>query len=160
MTVDNNLSGIEERRHMLGGATTNKENVKKERALLLLRVARLLQGSQFDQERDELLTWSLELLAEEGVSSDEMLQPVDKSEPVKKISLMPLPIFAKYKHRTYRAELLDDWKVRMNGQTYTSPSNAANAITRNQVNGWRNFWRYTNPDTGEEERIDNLRTEY
>jgi hypothetical protein len=45
----------------------------------------------------------------------------------------------------------------MNGQTYTSPSAAAIAVTGYSVNGWR-FWRYRDPGSGREVPIDRLRS--
>jgi len=49
-----------------------------------------------------------------------------------------------YKGRTYRAEIKDGQWVGEDGIVRKSPSDAASAITKNNVNGWR-FWDFQRP---------------
>ena len=49
-----------------------------------------------------------------------------------------------YKGRLYRADIKNGAWTDENGRTFSTPSAAAVAITRNNVNGWR-FWEYKRP---------------
>jgi hypothetical protein len=50
-----------------------------------------------------------------------------------------------YKGRTYTAQVKNGRWVDEQGHVRKSPSDAASAITRNNVNGWR-FWWFKRPD--------------
>ncbi len=51
---------------------------------------------------------------------------------------------ATYKGKTYLAEIKGGAWVDHEGSSHTSPSEAAHAITRTSVNGWR-FWKFKRP---------------
>jgi len=53
----------------------------------------------------------------------------------------------KYKGRTYTARIRGGRWVDEEGHVRTSPSDAATAITHNNVNGWR-FWSFKRPGDG------------
>lgn len=54
---------------------------------------------------------------------------------------------ARHKHITYFGKV-EDGALVVNGQSYSSPSAAAVAITNTAVNGWR-FWECKFPDDSE-----------
>lgn len=63
---------------------------------------------------------------------------------------------ATYKGKTYKAWIhLSQW-VDESGQVRTSPSDAASAITRTNVNGWR-FWFVRRPQDEDWQRLDGLK---
>jgi hypothetical protein len=52
------------------------------------------------------------------------------------------PIYATYKGRDYKANVLKSGKIKLNGKIYLSPSGAAKSIIdKGAVNGW-SFWKY------------------
>ena len=72
-----------------------------------------------------------------------------------------LPIFARYRGKRYEAEL-DVFRIEggrghcvfRDGKWQTA-SGSVGTITNTSVNGWRNFWKFTN--NGKEASIENLR---
>lgn len=64
---------------------------------------------------------------------------------------------ATYKGRTYRAQIRNSQWIDELGQMRTSPSDAANAITSNNVNGWR-FWFVRRPFDEDWVRMDSLKS--
>ncbi|MCW2338912.1 putative CopG family antitoxin [Sphingobium sp. B2D3A] len=60
---------------------------------------------------------------------------------------------ADYKGRTYFAEIQNGQWLDSNGIVRTSPSDAAGAITGNNVNGWR-FWHAKGPADANWRRLD------
>jgi hypothetical protein len=61
-----------------------------------------------------------------------------------------------YKGRTYHAHIRDDSWIGEDGVRRNSPSDAACAITKGNVNGWR-FWRVRRPGDGEFRVLEDLR---
>ncbi len=67
------------------------------------------------------------------------------------------PIYANYKGKDYKANVLTSGRIKFNGRLYASPSGAGKAIiTKGVVNGW-NFWKYKDK-SGELRKIADLRT--
>jgi hypothetical protein len=70
-----------------------------------------------------------------------------------------LKIFNTYKDNRFEAEVRPNEKIEFNGQIYDSPSAAAVAAIRSTgsqrltEDGWK-WWRFTDPETGEEKLID------
>lgn len=62
---------------------------------------------------------------------------------------------ARYKHRQYLAGITDDTWIDERGKSHTSPSAAATAITKTNVNGLR-FWEAKRPGDGAWRRLDLL----
>jgi len=63
---------------------------------------------------------------------------------------------ATYKGRTYRAQIAKSQWIDEFGILRTSPSDAASAISRTNVNGWR-FWFVRRPFDDDWQRMDALR---
>lgn len=63
---------------------------------------------------------------------------------------------ATYKGQTYHATVKGSKWVGLDGAVRSSPSDAANAITGTNVNGWR-FWYAQRPDDSEWKRLDKLK---
>jgi hypothetical protein len=63
---------------------------------------------------------------------------------------------ATYKGRTYTAEIADGVWVDSDGNTRSSPSEAAGAITKTQVNGWT-FWEVRRPSDGRWRKLNAIR---
>lgn len=67
-----------------------------------------------------------------------------------------------YKGKKFIAEVIEDQKIRFNGEIYNSVSRAAVAAIRSTgskrttEDGWR-WWTYTDPESGEQKSIDTLR---
>jgi hypothetical protein len=68
---------------------------------------------------------------------------VDQNDlPLKGLLRHYQPIYAKYKGRQYKANVLKSGKIKLNGKIYLSPSGLAKSIIdRGAVNGW-NMWKY------------------
>ena len=64
---------------------------------------------------------------------------------------------ATYKGRTHRAQIRNSQWIDELGQVRTSPSDAASAISRTNVNGWR-FWFVRRPHDDDWQRMDVLKT--
>jgi hypothetical protein len=62
---------------------------------------------------------------------------------------------ATHKGSAYHAQIVDGEWVNDDGQSYTSPSSAASAITGNNVNGWR-FWQAKRPSDTDWRNLDML----
>ena len=132
-------------------------NVEKTR--LLIRVAGRLAGSEAEPDRGQLFVWADQLLGRESTDADGTPTTVEdgkEDNSSRPVIIFPVPIFKVYKHRRYEASLFPDWTVEMKGRKYNSPSAAAFGVTDTNSNGWR-FWRYIDPNTREEQRIDHLR---
>ena len=115
-----------------------------ERARLLIRVANQIPDSS---DRRSLLAWADEILAS------------GQNEPVAAGASglsFPIPVYRKYKGRTYNGQLLRGWKIELNGRVYPSVSAAAIHISGHNENGWRS-WRYIDESNGGEHTIDRLR---
>jgi len=84
--------------------------------------------------------------------------------PIIKKGLLPegLKIYRKYNNENLEAEIIENNKIKFKEKVYNSPSSAAGAAIqstgskRKAINGWK-FWRYKDPITGEEEKLNNLR---
>lgn len=63
---------------------------------------------------------------------------------------------ATYKGRTYHAEVKEGQWIGADGKARTSPSDAASAISRTNVNGWR-FWHVKMPDDPSWRKLEDLR---
>jgi hypothetical protein len=63
---------------------------------------------------------------------------------------------ATYKGRSHRAQIQNSQWIDEFGQQRTSPSDAASAISRTNVNGWR-FWFVRRPFDEDWQRLDALR---
>jgi len=63
---------------------------------------------------------------------------------------------ATYKGKTYRAWINNSQWIDQLGAVRTSPSDAASAITGNNVNGWR-FWFVRRPNDEDWQRLDALK---
>lgn len=63
---------------------------------------------------------------------------------------------ATYKGRTHRAQISNSQWVDELGQVRTSPSDAASAISKTNVNGWR-FWFVRRPYDDDWQRMDALK---
>lgn len=115
-----------------------------ERARLLIRVANQLPDSS---DRRSLLAWADEILA---ISQNEpvAVEPTGLS--------FPIPVFRRYKGKTYNGQLLKGWKIELNGRVYPSVSAAAIHISGHNENGWRS-WRYIDESSGGEHTIDTIR---
>jgi hypothetical protein len=64
---------------------------------------------------------------------------------------------ATYKGKTHRARIQDSQWLDEYGLVRTSPSDAANAISKTNVNGWR-FWYAKRPFDEDWQRLDALKT--
>lgn len=64
---------------------------------------------------------------------------------------------ATYKGTTYAAKV-EGGKLLLNGRIMNSPSEAANAITKNSVNGWT-FWECKRPNEGRWRQLDSIARE-
>ena len=115
-----------------------------DKARLLIRAANQLSDGS---DRRSLLAWADEILAS---SENEVIT----TEP-SGLSL-PIPVFRRYRGKRYDAELLQGWRIKLNGKIYNSPSAAAVHISGHPENGWR-MWRYIDESTSEEQPIDRLR---
>ena len=81
-----------------------------------------------------------------------------------KLGALPegLKIFGDYKSLRFTAEVIQDGKIRFDGEVFSSPSLAAitaiqsTGSSRETENGWR-WWKFIDPKTGEESSIDVLR---
>jgi hypothetical protein len=62
-----------------------------------------------------------------------------------------------YKGRTHTAEIKDGEWVGADGEFRASPSEAAHAVTKTNVNGWR-FWECKRPEDQQWHLIDRLRS--
>jgi predicted CopG family antitoxin len=62
---------------------------------------------------------------------------------------------ATHKGSSYQATILDGKWIGEDGQSHTSPSSAASAITGNNVNGWR-FWQAKRPSDIDWRNLDML----
>jgi len=52
------------------------------------------------------------------------------------------PVYAGYKDKVYKANVLTNGWIKFNGRLYVTPSGAAKSIIeRGAFNGWR-FWKY------------------
>ena len=79
-------------------------------------------------------------------------------------SILPvgLKIYKEYKNIRFEAEIIENNKIKFNGNIYNLPSSAAVAAiqstgsNRATEDGWR-FWKYKDPKTGKEELLDELR---
>jgi len=79
-------------------------------------------------------------------------------------SILPvgLKIFKEYKNIRLEAEIIENNKIKFNGNIYNSPSSAAVAAIqstgskRSTEDGWR-FWKYKDPKIGKEKLLDELR---
>ncbi len=84
------------------------------------------------------------------------------SDTAKKTLPVGLKIFNTYQGKRYTAEVLEKGKILFQGKVYKSPSRAAVAAiqstgsNRETENGWT-WWKFIDPETGEEELIDVLR---
>ena len=63
---------------------------------------------------------------------------------------------ATYKGRTYRAQIRNSQWIDEFGQARSSPSDAAGAISKTNVNGWR-FWFVRRPHDEDWQRLDALK---
>ena len=115
-----------------------------DKARLLIRVAQM-QPEGVD--RKALLAWADEILAD---------SPQHMTNRSTKQLTFPILIFRRYKGTEYSAELLEGWRVKLQGNVYSRPSAAAGHISGHQENGWR-MWRYIDESTNKEQPIDNLR---
>jgi restriction system protein len=82
-----------------------------------------------------------------------------EAKPAETSLSFPVHIRASYKDQDFTALLITPkGLVQWNGQNFETPSGAAKAVAVDwkAVNGW-DFWRYQNPETGELEKIGNLR---
>jgi len=69
----------------------------------------------------------------------------------------PLSIFHVFRDgRRAEGELLRGFRVQYESKTYEAPSPAASKATGHSENGWL-FWRFSDPVTGIERPIDELR---
>lgn len=66
-----------------------------------------------------------------------------------------MTITATYKGKTFRARVLSNGWIKLNGKRFQSPSGAAAAVTRGSVDGWY-FWKYRH-SSGEWRKLDSLR---
>jgi hypothetical protein len=77
------------------------------------------------------------------------------------------PLIAEWRHQRRQADLLPDGALRVNGQTYASPSAAGEAVkidiagpnlkdTTRATDGW-DFWKALDPATGQPVRLKELR---
>ena len=114
-----------------------------EKARLLIRVANQIDDP-FDKKA--LLSMADEILAnrEGSIISDK--QKIE----------FPIPAFRRYKGHLYRGNLIDRWRIEINGDVFSSPSSAAGHISGHPENGWR-MWRYIDESSNSEEPIDRLR---
>lgn len=64
---------------------------------------------------------------------------------------------ATYKGKTYRAKIQNSQWIDELGRVRTSPSDAASAISRTNVNGWR-FWYVKRPSDEDWQRMDALKS--
>ncbi|MGI8424576.1 MAG: hypothetical protein ACR2NO_10790 [Chloroflexota bacterium] len=118
-----------------------------DRARILIRAAKLLSGSESEDVRRELLRWADELLDPNG----HIAERSDKSEVTgtssERTTAFPLSIFAEVKRRgsdarvRHDAELLEGYRVRLNGTVYDSPSAAGRSITSYETRGPQ-FWKF------------------
>jgi hypothetical protein len=65
---------------------------------------------------------------------------------------------ATYKGKTYRAKIINAQWIDEFGIVRTSPSDAASAISQNNVNGWR-FWFVRRPQDDDWQRMDALKSQ-
>lgn len=91
------------------------------------------------------------------------LEPYKKSSKKEKVPLLhkikfPVNIQASYKDQIFQAQLTTQkGEVKLDDQTFDSPSSAAKAIVDwKGVNGW-DFWYFEDPQTGKLEKIGKLR---
>ncbi len=115
-----------------------------DRARLLIRVANEIPDSE---DRRTLLAWADEILAGAQVT-----RGVAESRQLN----FPIPIFRRYKGRLIQAQLLQGWRIQLNGKVYPSPSNAAFHVSGHSENGLR-VWRYIEESTEEEQPIKKLK---
>lgn len=116
-----------------------------DRARLLIRSANQIPDSE---DRRTLLAWADEILAGAQVTGG-----VVESRHLN----FPIPVFRRYKGRLYQGQLLQGWRIQLNGRVYPSPSAAAVHVSGHPENGWR-MWRYIEESTGEEQPIDRFRS--
>ncbi len=116
-----------------------------EKARLLIRVANAMPDGG---DRRALLAWADEILSAIG----DLGQVSSTGQQVQ----FPVPIFRRYKGKEYRALLLEDFRVQVNGKIYGSPAAAATAVSGHNENGWR-IWRYKHEPTSEVRSIDDFR---
>ncbi len=116
-----------------------------DRARLLIRIANQIADSE---DRQTLLAWADEILVGAQVTGD-----TDKSQQLS----FPISVFRRYKGRLYQGQLLQGWRIQLNGKVYPSPSNAAFHVSGHSENGLR-VWRYIEESTGEEQPIKKLKS--
>ena len=66
-------------------------------------------------------------------------------------------LHATYKGKTYLAGISDGFWIGQDGKRRNSPSDAACAITKTNVNGWR-FWKAKRPGDGEARLLEEFRS--
>jgi len=94
------------------------------------------------------------------IEKPENVIPID----LKKKGVLPegLKIYKEYKNIKLEAEIIENNKIKFNEKIYNSPSSAAIAAiqsagsNRRTINGWK-FWKYKDPKTGKEERLNALK---
>lgn len=124
-----------------------------ERARLLVRIAGILRGEQYESERVQLLAWADELLAGKPAGLNATILRTLRPNSA---ATLPMSIYRVYRHKRHDATLLDGWRVQLGGKIYPSPSAAAVSVSGHPENGWRT-WKYTDPKSGEVRTIDSLR---
>ena len=118
-----------------------------DRARLLIRTANQIPDSE---DRRTLSAWADEILAGVQVTGG-----VAESGQLN----FPIPVFRRYRGKHIDAQLLQGWRVQLNGKVYPSPSNAAFHVSGHSENGLR-VWRYIDESTGEEQPIKRLKGSY
>lgn len=98
---------------------------------------------------NDVLRRLLKLGADKAASERKTRSPIENDGPGCTMQGVHFPegtqFKVSYKGRTYTAEIRGGRWVDQEGHVRTSPSDAATAITRNNVNGWR-FWWFKRPN--------------
>jgi len=116
---------------------------KLEKSKNLLPVLQKQVKSKIQQEYEELFK-QYKRTGEAPVKKQKVESVYDL--PLKGLLRHYQPIFAQYKGKQYKANVLRSGKIKLSGKIYLSLSGAAKSIIDSgAVNGW-NFWKYEDKD--------------